>query len=356
MEGDRLRPGWRKDWTVGMRVWIERAGRAMVGPGRLELLEGIERHHSISAAARQIGMSYRHAWLLVQNINDAAGEALVVAATGGTRGGGARLTDAGRNAIALFRALQDQMQQSAAQVVQRLVQLPTADTVHVAAASSLEEVLGQLLVDFTLQQPTLRVRGIYGASDELADHVLAGANVDVFLSADRRQLARLQSAGLLVERSRVALAANGLAVAALANWNEKALRKPADLRRAGDAVFALARPGSPTGRCTAAWLQREGLTETVAHRSIHVDNARAVVSAIRAGQAQLGIVCSSDASHLEGCRILFTVERLPMPLEYDGALVCGAKDPAPARQFLRFLISPAARARFRQCGFHLKKA
>ena len=75
--GTRARGGasWGSDWTVGFRVWVERAGRAILGKGRLELLEAIDRWHSISAAARQIGMSYRRAWLLVQSVNEAAGEA-----------------------------------------------------------------------------------------------------------------------------------------------------------------------------------------------------------------------------------------------------------------------------------------
>jgi molybdate transport system regulatory protein len=51
---------------------VERAGQAVLGPGRLKLLESINRCHSISAAARQMGMSYRHAWVLVQAINRAA--------------------------------------------------------------------------------------------------------------------------------------------------------------------------------------------------------------------------------------------------------------------------------------------
>ena len=62
------------DWTVGLRVWVERAGQAILGKGRLELLESIERWQSISEAARQMRMSYRHAWLLVQSVNEAAGE------------------------------------------------------------------------------------------------------------------------------------------------------------------------------------------------------------------------------------------------------------------------------------------
>ena len=75
------------DSRAGLHVWVERAGQAIVGKGRLELLESIDRCRSISAAAREMGMSYRHAWEQVQTINAAAGEPLVKAATGGVHGG-----------------------------------------------------------------------------------------------------------------------------------------------------------------------------------------------------------------------------------------------------------------------------
>src|SRR5260370_13635137 len=99
------KPSWNAEWTVGIRVWVESAGRALLGKGRLELLEGIDRWRSISAAARQMGMSYRRAWLLVQSINDAAGEPLVEAAGGGSPGGGARFAPRGPKAVAVLRAL-----------------------------------------------------------------------------------------------------------------------------------------------------------------------------------------------------------------------------------------------------------
>ncbi|HEV3005097.1 MAG TPA: LysR family transcriptional regulator, partial [Pirellulales bacterium] len=97
------------EWSVGVRVWIERHGRALLGPGRLELLEAIDQWRSISAAAREIGMSYRRAWLLVQSINDAADGPLVEAAVGGLQGGGARLTNRGRHAAGMFRQLQGEL-------------------------------------------------------------------------------------------------------------------------------------------------------------------------------------------------------------------------------------------------------
>src|SRR5262249_19066246 len=153
MASDNPNPSWGDDWTVGVRVWVERAGHAVLGKGRLELLEGIERWRSISAAAREMGMSYRHAWLLVQRINKAAGKPLVEAAVGGSHGGGARLTPRGRSAIAIFRGFQRQMHQTAASSLARLIQDPATASVHVAAEVSLEEVLGQLLADYALQQP-----------------------------------------------------------------------------------------------------------------------------------------------------------------------------------------------------------
>jgi molybdate transport system regulatory protein len=59
---------WSDDWSIRLRLWAERDGEALLGPGSLELLEAIDRWHSISAAARQVGVSYRHAWLLVQGV------------------------------------------------------------------------------------------------------------------------------------------------------------------------------------------------------------------------------------------------------------------------------------------------
>ena len=176
---------WMADWTAAVGASLERAGRPVLGPGRLELLEEIDRRHSISAAARQTGVSYRHAWVVVRQINEAAGEPLVEAVAGGRRGGGARLTPQGREVVAAFRALQNRLTQAAGSW--RPPQPATA-AVRVAAAVSLEKVLGRLLVDYALTRPGVRARTVFGASDELADQILEGAPADLFLSADFRQV------------------------------------------------------------------------------------------------------------------------------------------------------------------------
>ena len=77
-----------------------------LGPGKIALLEAIDREGSISAAGRALGMSYKRAWDLVDALNKLAGTPVVDASPGGYRGGGAVLTDAGRSLIADYRAIE----------------------------------------------------------------------------------------------------------------------------------------------------------------------------------------------------------------------------------------------------------
>jgi molybdate transport system regulatory protein len=77
-----------------------------IGPGKIGLLEAIDREGSISAAGRALGMSYRRAWELVDAMNRFLGSPAVAASIGGTNGGGAVLTDAGRGLIADYRAIE----------------------------------------------------------------------------------------------------------------------------------------------------------------------------------------------------------------------------------------------------------
>lgn len=87
------------------RVWIEGPDGTFLGYGRVVLLERIRDHGSISAAARSMEMSYRHAWQLVESMNRQSRVPLVTLSTGGRGGGGATLTEAGQRAIDAFWSL-----------------------------------------------------------------------------------------------------------------------------------------------------------------------------------------------------------------------------------------------------------
>lgn len=78
-----------------------------IGPGKAQLLEHIAETGSISAAARCMGMSYRRAWLLVDTMNQCFKSPLVETATGGKGGGGARISDFGREVLQRYREMED---------------------------------------------------------------------------------------------------------------------------------------------------------------------------------------------------------------------------------------------------------
>jgi molybdate transport system regulatory protein len=93
--GDRYR--------VRGRLWIEGPEGTLLGYGRVVLLERIREYGSISAAARSMEMSYRHAWDLVDSMNRQSRQPVVEKSAGGRGGGGALVTEAGERAIECFR-------------------------------------------------------------------------------------------------------------------------------------------------------------------------------------------------------------------------------------------------------------
>ncbi len=340
---------WGDDWTVGVRLWAERNGQPLLGPGRVDLLEAIDRWHSISEAARRMGMSYRRAWMLVHSVNVAAGEPLVIAAPGGKHGGGAHLSERGRRAVLAYRELQTRLQHLAACHGSHRADNDDRDAVHVAASVSLEDVLGELLADYAVCQPSVRVRTLFGGSDELANHLLAGTRADLFVTADPLQLDRLQAAGLLSDDEPAILAGNTLAAIAPAD-SSLLVRKPADLLAPMVRRLALATPRCPLGGYSHAYLKSLDLDEALSSRVLEVDNARAVLAAVRAGRADVGLAYGSDAVHAGDCRLLFRIDRPPASIHYAAAILAGGR-PQQARALLDFLTSRAASARFRRHGF-----
>lgn len=85
------------------RLRLKAGDTIALGPGKAQLLELIQQHRSISAAARALKMSYRRAWLLVDTMNTCFQNPLVLTATGGSQGGGAELSEEGQKVLMLYR-------------------------------------------------------------------------------------------------------------------------------------------------------------------------------------------------------------------------------------------------------------
>jgi molybdate transport system regulatory protein len=91
-----------------------------VGPGKVQLLESVRELGSISAAARSMGMAYRHAWELIDDMNQCFRSPVVTGTSGGRAGGGATLTPFGEEVVRRFRAMEKRARKAMARDVEAL--------------------------------------------------------------------------------------------------------------------------------------------------------------------------------------------------------------------------------------------
>jgi len=96
-----------KKIAVSGRLWIECDGNRFFGPGPLELLERIEKTGSINQAAKEMKMSYKKAWEIINTLNEHSAKPLVTTQTGGTKGGGSLISDEAKELIAYYGALRE---------------------------------------------------------------------------------------------------------------------------------------------------------------------------------------------------------------------------------------------------------
>ncbi len=92
--------------SVRLTVRVEFGAAGALGPGKIRLLEAVGKFGSISRAGRSLGMSYRRAWLLVDDLNGCFREPVVATKPGGARGGDAALTPFGQDLIKKYRSIE----------------------------------------------------------------------------------------------------------------------------------------------------------------------------------------------------------------------------------------------------------
>lgn len=93
--------------TTGARLRIVLEPEIALGPGKADLLQGIEQTGSIAAAGRAMGMSYKRAWSLIEEMNVDFGTPLVHTTKGGKSFGGAMLTPTGKKVLTLYRRMEE---------------------------------------------------------------------------------------------------------------------------------------------------------------------------------------------------------------------------------------------------------
>ena len=111
----------RRQPHLKLKAQIYHGDEIALGPGKVDLLEAVARAGSISGAGREMGLSYRRAWLLVDTMNRCFAQPLIETAHGGAKGGGARVTEAGEAVLRHYRAMQAAIEAAAATEAETLI-------------------------------------------------------------------------------------------------------------------------------------------------------------------------------------------------------------------------------------------
>lgn len=110
---------------TSLHLRIDFGGDRSIGPGKVRLLELINETGSISAAGRSLAMSYRQAWLLVDEMNQMFREPVVTAQTGGGGGGGTSVTETGNDIVRLYREMERRAYGASSPEIRSLARLLT---------------------------------------------------------------------------------------------------------------------------------------------------------------------------------------------------------------------------------------
>jgi molybdate transport system substrate-binding protein len=228
-------------------------------------------------------------------------------------------------------------------------------TVTVFAAASLQTALNGVAKDFTAASG-IAVKFSYDASSTLARQIEQGAPADIFASADLDWMDYLAKRDLIAAATRVNLLGNRLVVVAPKDSPITEIRfEAASLEAAlgGGRIATGAVESVPVGRYAKLALQKLGLWATFETRIVPAENVRAALAYVARGEAPLGIVYATDAAAEPKVKVVGTFPRdSHPPIVYPFALTATAQGDA-AKQFLAYLQSQPARARFTAQGFSM---
>jgi molybdate transport system substrate-binding protein len=221
----------------------------------------------------------------------------------------------------------------------------------VSAAASLTQAMRDIAPLFEAAQPGHKLQLNFGASGALLQQIAKGAPADVLASADQDTMDQAQARGLILAAQRRDFARNELVliVPAASRQAPKAL---ADLAQPGYARIAIGLPASvPVGRYTQEALQTAGLWAAIEPRMVGAVNVRQALDYVARAEVDAGFVYATDAALMpDKVRRVLTLPTR-RPVLYPAAPVAASTQPALARAFVDFLLTPAAQAVLARHGF-----
>lgn len=227
-----------------------------------------------------------------------------------------------------------------------------ADEITVSSAMSLKGPFQEIGRMFEERNPGTKVIFNFGASGGLAKQIEEGAPVDVFASADERNMDRLQDLNLILNDSRKNFAGNTIVLVTAAT--DSRVRTFHDLAGSGIKRIAIGNPlTSPAGRYAEDTLKKLGLWESLRGRLVYAENVRQILDYAARGEVDAGMLYMTDALiRTEAVRVAAEAPRdSHSPIVYPIAVIRESGQKALAGKFVGFVLSSDGRLVLEKFGF-----
>lgn len=221
----------------------------------------------------------------------------------------------------------------------------------VSAAASLTNAFREIARDYQDHNPDTKVALNFGGSGALLQQIGKGAPVDVFATADQETMRMAEQRALVATGSRREFAGNALVVI-VPITRVATPQQLSDLARAEVQRVAIANPASvPAGRYTMQALQAAGLWDSLAAKAINTQHVRQTLDYVARGEVDAGFVYATDAAVMpDKVAVAFEVP-LDTAIRYPIAVVADSAQPAEARRFIDYVLSPDGQAALSRYGF-----
>jgi len=229
---------------------------------------------------------------------------------------------------------------------------PEKVEIMVSAAASLTDALNELKTSFETDHPKVKVVYNFGSSGKLATQIEQGAPSDVFLSASKKDMDSLEEKDLIQKDSRIDFTSNTLVL--ITNKDSSlSLTSFEEIDSGKISHFAIGEPEIvPVGRYTKEVLEKLNLWEPMQSIVVFASDVRQVLTYVESGNAEAGVVYSSDAKISDKVKVL--AEANPewhQPIVYPGAVVADTKHVEEANLFLAYLTSEQGKEVLNKYGF-----
>jgi molybdate transport system substrate-binding protein len=222
--------------------------------------------------------------------------------------------------------------------------------IYCLAAASLSDALVKVGHQFTKETGD-KVLFNFGASSLLARQIEEGSPGDVFFSADEEKIDQLQQKGNVIVSTRRSILSNTLVIVTARDSGIR-LQTGTDLRLLKGRIAIAEYQSVPAGIYAKKYLTSLGIWQELYGRLVPVQNVRAALAAVEAGNVETGIVYKTDAKISGQVRIAYEIPQHAGPaISYSIVILKGSKALSSAKKFYDYLLRPSSLDIFREFGF-----